>query len=354
MEGREAMHALDDMRAYPRRAMALQDRDLQSLRSSASGGAFAVLARAVLERGGAVFGAAIFDGGTVCHVCIRSIEKLIDLQGSKYVESNVGETYNECANLLASGIEVLYSGTPCQIAGLRTFLAKVLPQKFYEDKLLCVDLICHGTPKQELFKAYIDWLSEKKIADDGIHGYSFRSKLMGWGLYYHYCYFRKGKRLEELGPARDDPYYSAFSKGLIYRRCCYKCPFAKLERVADFTIGDYWGIEQVHPDFYDSRGVSAVLMNTTKAEAFFDERCADKCKWTSSSVEEIAMRNANLLKPTERSAEDENLATKVEQAVASGDFEMAFGKLLDPKLSMAAKIRKALPWRIARTLSKIR
>lgn len=346
--------AYDGMLTYPRSAVALQDLDLKSLEASASGGAFAVLARAVLERGGAVFGASLFDGGKVRHVCARTIIELRSLQGSKYVKSDVGKTYEECATLLGLGVEVLYSGTPCQIAGLRSYLNKRVSQEVIDDKLLCVDLICHGTPRQEIFAAYMEWLSDGEKTDDGIHSYIFRSKEMGWGLYYYYYYYRGGKKFEKFGPAHDDPYFSAFTRGFIFRRCCYKCPYARLERVGDITIGDYWGVENVHPDFYDERGVSAVLLNTAKGEIFFNKRCADGCRWVVSNPKDVAAYNANLIAPAARTDEDEVLAEEVERAVMAGDYEKAFDQLLAPKLSVTAKIRRTLPRRFVRALVEFR
>lgn len=354
MENGDNRTGRDAALVYPRGAVALRDLDSKSLEASASGGAFPVFARAVIARGGAVFGAALLEGGEVRHVCARSLSELRLLQGSKYVRSEVGDTYRDCAELLGAGTEVLYSGTPCQIAALRGYLAKRLSPEVLDRRLLCIDLICHGTPKQDVFKAYMEWLSVKERADDGIRGYVFRSKKMGWGLYYYYYYFRNGRRHEVLGPARDDPYFSAFAKGLIYRRCCYKCPYARLERVGDVTIGDYWGVENVHPDFHDERGVSAVLLNTERGEAFFFEHCKDSCEWVTSDPEDIAAYNANLVSPADRSAEGEKLADEVERAVAAGDYEMAFGRLLAPRLSKAAKIRRRLPWKLVRALGKFK
>lgn len=340
----------------PRYAVALQDSDADSLELSASGGAFAVFARSVLNEGGAVFGASLLDDGTVCHICIRRSDALSNLQGSKYVRSDVADTYGECAHLLRENVKVLYSGTPCQIAALRKYLEKKVPKDVVTRKLLCIDLICHGTPKQDIFAAYLEWLAMEKKTDDGIHGYVFRSKKMGWGLnyYYYYYYYRGGRKHEVLGPARDDPYFSAFTRGAIYRECCYKCIYARIERVGDITIGDYWGIESVHPDFSDGRGVSAVLLNTEKGESFFNERCVDACRWVKSSVEDIVAHNSNLVAPTIRSADDAKLADQVERAISAGDYGLAFGELLAPKFSLSAKIRQMIPWRIFRAVFRHR
>lgn len=338
----------------PLRAIALRNLDNSSLSLSASGGAFPVLARAVIEQGGVVFGASLLEDGKVKHVCAQTLDELIPIQGSKYVCSDVANTFSTCAEFLQSGVKVLYSGTPCQIAGLRANLARRFGGEAGFDGLICVDLICHGTPKQTLFQSYLKWLAAKHSADDGIHGYEFRNKRMGWGLYYCYHYYRAGKKYEVLGQAGDDPYYSAFAKGIIYRKCCYRCPFARIERIGDFTIGDYWGLEKYHPDFFDTRGVSAVLINSAKADDFFMTLCSEKCAWIETRVENIVAQNGNLTGPTKRSEEQAKLANDVEKAVAAGDYEKAFGQLLKPHLSVKAKVRRALPWRVVRALHALR
>lgn len=344
---------IEAMLEHPLRAIALRDSNEVSLSQSASGGAFAVLARAVLIRGGVVFGASLFDDGTVRHIPVSSLNELCSLQGSKYVRSDVGKTYAECAELLEAGNEVLYSGTPCQIFGLRAFLAKRGLSVEHANKLICVDLICHGTPAQKIFRAYLNWLAQKERADGPIYGYQFRSKLMGWGpLCYYYYFYRRGKKRERVGKSSDDPYYSAFVNGFIYQKGCYSCPFARIERVADFTIGDYWGLESAHPEFYDNRGVSSVLINTERADKFFSERCANTCIWIESNVESVKAGNSNLVVPARRNEEQENLAREVEGAINAGDYERAFGVLLSPHLSVAAKVRLALPWRVSRALIK--
>lgn len=338
----------------PLRVIALRNSDDVSIASSASGGAFVVLAHAMLNRGGVVFGAALLESGRVEHVCAKNISELRALQGSKYVRSDVADTYGECYDYLSRGVDVLYSGTPCQIAALRSYLKKRNVANL-PGSLVCVDLICHGTPGQEIFKAYISWLSAIERTDDGIHGYEFRNKLMGWGLYYYYYYYyRSGKRHEKLGQASDDPYYSAFAKGIIYRKCCYNCPFARIERAGDFTVGDFWGIEDCHPDFYDERGVSAVLINSIEANEFFNDYCIDKCEWIDSTVENVIARNGNLTGPTKRTEEQEQLAKEVEKAVADGDYDKAFGVLLKPRLSVTARIRRLLPWKAVRFLYTLR
>lgn len=337
----------------PFRVVALKDSDSDSLGRSASGGAFALMARAVVGEGGYVFGSRLFDDGYARHVCARSETELADLQGSKYVQSLVEDTYEECLEHLRDGRSVLYSGTPCQIYALRAFLERHGASEGELDNLTCADLICHGTPEPELFKLHQDWLSEKVNADDGLHGYVFRSKLIEWGLYYYYYYYRHGRRHEVLGGATEDPYYKAFLDCGIFKKGCYKCPFACKERVGDITLGDYWGIEQEHPSFDTSGGCSAVLVNTEKGEKLF-EACMEDCIWLESSFDQVARHNINLLRPSICPDAYAEKRPEIERAINADDYRLIFDDLLKIGLTPKQKLKKMIPLRLFLKLRLVR
>lgn len=344
-------------RHSPRKVVALTDGDVASLEISASGGAFAVLAREVLRRGGVVFGAALAEDGSVRHVSVESIDELHRLQGSKYAQGHVGGTFAECIKVLGQGREVLYSGLPCQIHGLRARVESSGLEYEQKERLLTCDLICHGTPSRKLFAAYLDWLADRHGADDGIHGFRFRTKEFGWGLYYYYYYYYRDGVLHEVsGGAGDDPYYHAFSRGVIYRKGCYKCPFCTTERVGDITIGDFWGVRKRMPGAYDPRGVSAVLLNTPKAVRFFEDRIADSgvCSWSDVRLDDVVAEQVNLRHPTRRSTEDERVAARIERALEAGDYGEVFERLLPVDQGRNAKIRRALPKSVLRLLYGLR
>lgn len=271
-----------------KKILALTAKNKNNLKFSASGGAFMVFARAIIEQGGVVFGCVMDNDGTCYHKSARTHEELKPMQGSKYVHSSIRKTYEECVTCLNDGYMVLFSGTPCQIYYLYQYLDKNNVQKL--DNLITVDLFCHGTPPQKLFKNYIKWLENKHNADSGIFDYTFRSKLRGWGpdLYY-YSYLKNNKKYEEEGDANSDPYYFAFLKSWILMEKCYHCEFSSSKRVGDFSIGDFWGIENSHKDFYDryaEKGISAVLINTEKAMKFFEAACSSKCIYEECLYEE--------------------------------------------------------------------
>ena len=231
-------------------------------RESASGGAFYVLAKKVLDKGGIVFGCAWGESFRVEHIAITNIKELYRLQKSKYIQSNPKNTYEETKKYLENGKTVLYSGTPCQIAGLRSFL------EIEYSNLLTADVICHGVPSQELFDDYLRSCIYKKGC--GLVKYEFRTTDPR-----HPKYDGRIWRSDEFGVHsrpliwQNDSYFSAFMYGLTYRDSCYKCLYANRNRVSDVTFGDFWGIEKIDKQCDDSYGVSLVLLNTDKGKKWF-------------------------------------------------------------------------------------
>lgn len=227
------------------------------LKSSSSGGAFVSLAKYTLDRNGIVFGCAMNDNVTPEHINIDKIDDIEKLQGSKYVQSKINKTFKEAQKYLNQGRTVLFTGTPCQIAGLKSYLKK----DYYN--LITVDLICHGVPSSTFFNGYIKWL-EKKLKSRVID-VKFRDKTNGWGLLSRIYYERNNKISSKIIHPILSYYYNYFIKGDIYRESCYKCIYACSDRVGDFTIGDYWGIEKYHPEITKHNGVSLILANNNKA-----------------------------------------------------------------------------------------
>ena len=317
---------------------AVRDKDDQEIYRSASGGAFAVIARyALTELGAVVYGAAYIDEDLhVGHIAVKNISELYRLQSSKYVQSNTFETYDEVKLFLIQGVKVLYSGTPCQIAGLKSYLNKDY------DNLLTVDLICHGVPSPLLFEKYMTWLSSKMTK---VIEYDFRDKSDGWGLDYK----AKAKAKAKALPGLLDPYYYHFLKGDTYRECCYECRYCRKERVGDITIGDYWGIEMEHPKFFSTKGVSCVLVNTPKGEDAFKHIC-NYMYVLESTFEQVARHNENLYYPTKRSIVRDTIykGIKEKNAIAYFDENMAF------PISMKSRIKALVPPSIKKLIRKMR
>ena len=326
----------------PLRVLEIRDNDLSSLKRSSSGGAFAVIARHILSCYGVVYGAKLFDDGEVRVERITEIEKLHEVQGSKYVLSNAQNAFGGCLEDLKTGKQVLFTGLPCQIFALKAFLEKRLPDASYLENLITIDLICHGAPDPRLFKAYLLWLADVNHADGPVQNYSFRWKEKGWGHFFHYRFSRNGKMHTRWGRANDDPYFKAFSMGTIFRECCYRCSFACRERVGDFTIGDYWGVEKQHPEFSSEQGVSALLINTDKGCRLFDQINQSEYSWIESDIEFVARGNENLNRPSKRSVEAEERYAKIARALDEGDRALIFDRILKVSLKPKQRLRLAL------------
>jgi coenzyme F420-reducing hydrogenase beta subunit len=262
------------------------------LSKSASGGFFAGVAAKILEtEGNAVFGCAFDQEMVARHICVTDAGKIEPLQSSKYVQSDVGDTYLQAKDLLQAGKTVLYSGTPCQIAGLYSYVGGNY------DNLFTMDLICHGVPSPLLFKRYIEWL-EKKYGEKTLY-YDFRCKEKSG-----YALKLRTETKTKFNIAHRDPYYRSFIENHTLRECCYNCHYANTQRMGDLTIGDYWGIENIHPEFYDKRGVSVILVNTEQGQRLL-RAFGDQFDVIESALGKAVMENGNLHRPSPRSAQRE-------------------------------------------------
>ena len=226
---------------------------------SSSGGVFSVLAEYVLNKKGFVCGAAYTEDMGLEHVIIESKRELPRLRGSKYLQSNSGDCFKRIKELLLKDKYVLFCGVPCQVAGLNNFLGG----KKYE-KLITIDLLCHGGVAPLAFKRYLkECFPNKKIAD-----YRFRDKKYGWVAGAN-VYFKDGT--EYHGTRDNDLFYRAFNICYSTRKSCGTCPSAALPRQGDFTLGDFWGCKSYDPKFDDGKGTSLVFANNKKAVDLLSE-----------------------------------------------------------------------------------
>lgn len=277
-------------------------RKSKEILKSASGGVFAELATKVIEQGGVVYGCIFVRQNGVLRPIIAEATTIADVEpmlGSKYVQSDTHDSYKKVKNRLKEGRLVLYSGLPCQVAGLKGFLCKDY------DNLLTLDIICHGTPNERFFQSYISDL-ENKI-NGTITKFNFRGKIKGWGDFaYTYTYIdTKGNERNAWGCLEDSIYYEMFLASSIYRESCYHCPFASLNRPSDITIGDCWGIDVEHPEYDENqggifsfkKGISCVIINTEKGLSFVE---ANGCGFEISqiSLENVVKYNHQLSRPS--------------------------------------------------------
>jgi coenzyme F420-reducing hydrogenase beta subunit len=246
---------------------------------SSSGGIFTVLAERVLDDGGVVVGVAQTAPTRFGHIVVDNKADLAKLRGSKYVQADVGLVYREVRSLLKAGRKVLFSGTPCQVAGLYAVLGNAASAD-----LFTVDIVCHGTPSVKVFEKYVRELEKEKSAL--VASSRFRDKRMGWRLFSMTSSLNtiSGDCFQFSKTLREDKFMRVFLQNICLNSSCADCRYGKLPRVADITLGDYWNIAKVHPQMDDNKGTSVVLLNTEHGKALF-ESVADKVAQCDSKVE---------------------------------------------------------------------
>lgn len=271
------------------KAYAAVHKDDEVLAKSTSGGAFTAIADAVFAQGGIVYGAAMLDGMQVKHIRTSGKDDFEGLRSSKYLQSDTGTTYQMVEQDLKQGKTVLYSGTPCQIDGLKNFLGKD-----YEN-LYTVDIVCHGVGSQAYFDKYMDYARERY---GKIKALRFRSKeYAGWSCGGVVVVVDFSDCLKKI-PYRDfdNYYYSYFLSGDIYRKSCYSCKYANTNRVGDFTLGDYWGVEALNLPLQTENGCSLLLVNNRHAMQLLDE--IESLDRVETTVEQAAHCNKQLNAPS--------------------------------------------------------
>ena len=254
--------------------------------SSSSGGVFSVLATKVLNNKGIVYGAAFSKEFEVEHVRITNEKDLIRLKGSKYVQSALKDTFSKIESDLRCGLNVLFSGTPCQVVALNKFI-----EKKDKSNLITIDLVCHGTPSPLIWNEYIKNLQSKY--ESSLKSFSFRHKKRGWHDSKFCAKFENGQIL--FNNYYLDSYGVLFLNNTLLRPACYNCYFTNFNRTGDITLGDFWNIEKYKPEFDDDKGISLVIVNTKKGQKILDESKSNLVI-EESNKEEAKQRN--LIKPS--------------------------------------------------------
>lgn len=252
----------------PLEVFAAKNKNEQDLLLSSSGGIFLILANRILKEGGVVFGARFDEQWNVVHSYSETEEGVRAFMGSKYVQSRIGSSYMEVRDFLLKGRKVLYSGTSCQIAGLKRFLQRDF------DNLLTIDMICHGVPSPKVWRRYLTEISQDNKGS--IKSISFRDKQINWKNFSFTLHFaetstdRNQSAFSLTHMHKEDPYMRLFLRNLILRPSCYKCPAKQGKSWSDLTIADFWGIEKFYPNFDDERGVGLLMVNSEKGRNAID------------------------------------------------------------------------------------
>lgn len=287
-------------------------------KESSSGGVFSVLADYILSGKGYICGAEYTENKiTVRHVIITHKSDLLRLRGSKYIQSEIGTVYQQLKEKLLTGAPVLFVGCPCQVAGLKSFLGKEY------DNLITADLICHGTPSHLVFEKFI-----KDLPDNGeIETVNFRQKKQyGWTPTMQVVY-KNGQ--EYYKPRWECDYYKVFLSIMACRKSCGNCKFNRLPRQGDFTLGDFWGIEKEYEEFNDNKGVSLVLLNTTKAKEIF-EVCKRKfIRCESVDIELARKSNGNVFASSKEHWERDRFMKIIQKYSFTSSYKRIKGRWFD-------------------------
>ena len=272
------------------KAWAFQEHGDTVLQSS-SGGAFHALAISILAKRGVVYGFA-FEENRLCAKRITEESELEQLRGSKYVQGSMGRVYGQIKKDIHDGRRVMVCGTPCQIAGIHSSLS--LSER---ERIVLVDLVCHGVPSPLMFEEHVKWLEQKY--QNRLVGMSCRDKAHSHWLtskHYSYC-FSNGRRIH--GNWKSDPFYNAYLNALAMRECCYSCLYATVDRRSDITLSDFWGIRNVSAKMDLSKGISAIIAHDSVGICEV-EALAERGTLVESAVEDVVLGNPNLTHATVR------------------------------------------------------
>lgn len=256
---------------------AAKHKDTDIIMASRSGGVFTALSSLFLG-GGVVYGCVLNDNFEAVHICATEECDRDRMRGSKYVQSNLGDSFRKIKSQLEENRKVLFSGTSCQVAGLKCYLGREYTN------LLCVDIVCHGVPSPKVWKSYINTYSK-------VIGVEFRNKIdFGWRDHRETIYTENDK-------ITSTTWTKLFYGGYAFRPSCYECPYKSINHPGDITIADYWGIESAAPEYDDNKGVSLVLVNSEKGKEYF-ELCKAFIDYKETRIEDSMQRS--FIKPEER------------------------------------------------------
>lgn len=313
-------------------SFACRAKDKNFAKQSSSGGVFGILANMYLKEQAVIYGAAFDDNWNVCHIRADKKDELKSLYTSKYVQSDIGNTFRQVKCDLDNGKKVLFAGTPCQVAGLKSYL-----QKDYLN-LLSVDFICHGVPSPLVWQRYI--IAMEKKLNNKITEVSFRDKEDGWKNYYFKLSTANGNVFYEKHG--ENIYMKGFLKDLYLRYSCYDCKFKTLHRASDITLADFWGIEKIIPEINVEKGVSLcwsssekgkqVLADVLKRTDYYEVKLREAIKHNSSAIKSVEMHKNRDKFFEEVNNSDADIISLIEKYYDNRSFRKRLSSKLRAKL----------------------
>ncbi|MDD2435159.1 MAG: Coenzyme F420 hydrogenase/dehydrogenase, beta subunit C-terminal domain [Bacilli bacterium] len=309
------------------------NKDESKRKTASSGGIFEEIAINIINQNGIVVGAGYDEHFNVVHKIINNIKDIEKLKTSKYVQSDLNDILVKIKKELKNK-KVLFVGTPCQIAGLKSFI------KNDYNNLYIVDFVCHGVPSPKVYKKYLEYL-EKKYKSK-ITSISFRDKTDGWKNFGMKISFEN--KVEYLQSLKKDDFVQGFLKNIYLRDSCYDCKFSKLPRDSDITLGDFWRIENKHPELDDDKGTSLLLVNSDKGKWLLDE-CKDNLFIQECNIEDAIAGNSCIVSSVDYHPKRDQFFKDLDH--------MSFDKL-SKKYITKGNVRKKIIFNIRRVLGKIK
>lgn len=308
---------------------AINNKNDEIRENSSSGGFFNLIANYILNNNGIVFGASFDEKWQVKHIEVKNKKDLIKLQGSKYVQSSIGDTYKKAKEYLDNGKLVLFTGTPCQTEGLQTYLKKDYTNLYIQD------IICHGVPSPKVWKKYLEYREKQ----DGQHPVqiNFRQKDDGWNLYALLLQYNNSAYKTNHS---NDLFFKAFLRNVCLRDSCYNCSFKKWNRFSDITIGDFWGIDNIEPDMNDDKGTSIVIIHSKKGRKLFDS-IKKNCKYKEVNLKaSVESYNWAYFKSVQKNSNTDIFFENLENM----EFDKLVKKYIEPSMlkRIARKIKMIL------------
>lgn len=286
-------------------AYAAKHRMLTTRMQSSSGGVFASLAKFVIAQNGYVCAAIYNMDFEVAHVVSGENSQIEKMQGAKYVQSKSWHCFTKLKEYLQSEKWVLFVGTPCQVAGFKAYLGRE-----YE-KLITVDMICHGVPSEKVWKAYLNQRKKIDVKKGELQKINLRSKKSGWSRYRYSVEFLYSDGYVYNKVQNEDLYMKGFVENLFLRKSCAACEFKGIERISDITLGDYWGVWNQYPEFDDNRGVSLVLVHSEKGRTIWNNiKC--ELEYRDVPLEEAISENPSAVKSSVEHYRREEFFEKLE------------------------------------------
>lgn len=292
-------HLTENTRVY-----AVYSQDTEERLASSSGGVFSLFARDVLSADGIVYGASYDRDFRVHHIAITETADLYRLRGAKYAQSDMNGIFSNVQKNLMENRNVLFTGTPCQVAGLKAFL-----KRDYAN-LITIDFVCHGVPSPTAWIAYVQFrakLDNKGILPTSIN---LRSKSTGWSQYAYSIVFEYADGEKYSAESSHDLFMQLFIDNYINRKSCEDCQFKGCKRQSDVTLGDFWGIWEIDSDMDDNKGTSLVLTHSKKGEKAF-EAVRNRSRVKEFSLDDASRFNPSLLTSSACKAERDIVLAKI-------------------------------------------